>query len=138
MPSEPVLNLRQTYLHLDGAGGALPVPLTATFWQELTTGDHRSPAVARVANEDGWLVAAYSVTGDIDHWEMHPRGDEILIMLSGAIDVVLEQPESDNRTVALPAGAACLVPRGTWHRLLPRAPGRLLALTYGKDTQHRL
>jgi oxalate decarboxylase/phosphoglucose isomerase-like protein (cupin superfamily) len=77
------------------------------------------------------------VSGDIGHWEMHPRGDEILYMLDGAIDVVLEQADGTTQTVALDAGAACLVPRATWHRLLSRAPGHLLALTYGKGTQHR-
>jgi mannose-6-phosphate isomerase-like protein (cupin superfamily) len=131
------VNLETTFLHLDGAGGALPVALTPTFWQELTSGEYRSPGVARIAREDGWLVGRFPVRDGMSHWEMHPRGDEILYMLDGAIDVVLEQPDGTTRTLPLEAGAACLVPRATWHRLLPRAPGHLLALTYGKGTQHR-
>lgn len=135
--SGPALNLQETFLHLDGAGEAMPVPLTPSFWQELTSGAQRSPGVARIAEEDGWLVAEFAVTDDISHWEMHPRGDEILVMLAGAIEVVTEQPDGTTRTVALRTGAACLVPRGTWHRLFPRTPGSLLAITYGKGTQHR-
>jgi mannose-6-phosphate isomerase-like protein (cupin superfamily) len=131
------LDLGTTYLHLNGSGDALSVALTPTFWQELASGEHRSPGVARIAGEDGWLVARFPVRDGISHWEMHPRGDEILVMLEGAIDVVLEQSDGTTRTVPLETGAACLVPRATWHRLLPRAPGHLLAVTYGKATQHR-
>jgi mannose-6-phosphate isomerase-like protein (cupin superfamily) len=130
-------DLLRTYVHLDGAGGALPVVLTPTFWQELMSGDHRSPGVARIANEDGWMVASFPVRDEISHWEIHPRGDELLCMLSGAIDVALEREDGTARVVRLEAGATCLVPRGTWHRLFPRAPGQLLAITYGKDTRHR-
>jgi mannose-6-phosphate isomerase-like protein (cupin superfamily) len=131
------LDLGTTYLHLSGSGDALAVVLTPTFWQELASGEYRSPGVARIAGDDGWLVARFPVGNNISHWEMHPRGDEILLMIEGAIDVILEQPDGTTRTVPLEAGAACLVPRATWHRLLPRAPGHLLAVTYGKGTQHR-
>ncbi len=66
---------------------------------------------------------------------MHPAGDELLVLLSGAIDVVLET-DAGNRVVELTEGTSCLVPRGTWHRQI-RTPGRELAITYGKGTQHR-
>ena len=41
------------------------------------------------------------------------------------------------RRVALASGQACLVPRGVWHRVVVREPGRLLFVTYGEGTQHR-
>jgi quercetin dioxygenase-like cupin family protein len=69
-------------------------------------------------------------------WERHPAGDAILCALSGALEAVLES-EGSERVVSVPAGAVCVVPRGTWHRLVVRTPGRLLAMTYGKGTEHR-
>ena len=46
---------------------------------------------------------------------MHPDGDELLILLSGRIDLVLDEREQE-RTVNLRAGKASLVPRGVGHR----------------------
>jgi hypothetical protein len=43
---------------------------------------------------------------------MHPAGDELLVLLSGAIDIVLES-ESRTRTVQLHEGMSCIVPAGT-------------------------
>jgi hypothetical protein len=35
------------------------------------------------------------------------------------------------------AGQACLIPRGTWHRLVQRQPSRIVSLTFGEGTEHR-
>ena len=67
---------------------------------------------------------------------MHPAGDEILYLVDGALDVILEQKNGE-RVVTLQPGTACVVPRGTWHRQIVHQPGELLAITYGKGTQHR-
>ena len=39
--------------------------------------------------------------------------------------------------MTLQPGTACVVPRGTWHRQIVHQPAELLAITYGKGTQHR-
>jgi mannose-6-phosphate isomerase-like protein (cupin superfamily) len=57
--------------------------------------------------------------------EMHPEADEVLILVSGAIDVVVEEGGGE-RTIPLEAGQAAIVPRGAWHRLAMRRPGRLV------------
>jgi quercetin dioxygenase-like cupin family protein len=67
---------------------------------------------------------------------MHPEGDELLYLCSGAIDLVL-QDQTGERTLELRAGSAFIVPPGVWHRLLLREPGVLLAVTRGKGTQLR-
>jgi mannose-6-phosphate isomerase-like protein (cupin superfamily) len=67
---------------------------------------------------------------------MHPHGEEVLLMLSGAISMVFDQPGGETR-VPLEAGKACVVPRGTWHRAIVHTPGRMLGITYGRGTEHR-
>ncbi|WP_044989003.1 cupin domain-containing protein [Sorangium cellulosum] len=135
-PTQPGFDLRSTYLHLADGGDALPIEVRPTFWQELMSGDSEAADIRRITDEGGWLVIRYPLTEDTPQWEMHPAGDEILVLLSGASDVVLEE-QGGERVVALLAGAACKVPQGAWHRILVREPGDLLSITYGKGTQHR-
>jgi mannose-6-phosphate isomerase-like protein (cupin superfamily) len=68
--------------------------------------------------------------------EVHPHADEVLLVVSGALDVVLEEGGAE-RTVPLEAGQAAIVPRGTWHRLLMRRPGRLVFINNRKAMQSR-
>ena len=57
-------------------------------------------------------------------------------MMSGAVDVVLEEP-AGRRVIELRAGRACIVPRGVWHRLVLKEPGDLLFVTPPRDTRLR-
>jgi len=115
-----------TFLTLDGPA-ATTVAVTPSFWAELESGDRTLT---------GWLVAAFHIARDIDHWEMHPAGDEILIALAGTMTVVLEH-DGARQPVTLRPGTACRVPKGTWHTIPAAAPAQLLALTYGEGTEHR-
>lgn len=69
-------------------------------------------------------------------WEMHPDGDELLTLLSGQFDVVLEE-RGVERVISLTPGKGALVPRGVWHRMIINIPGELLFLTPGDTTRHR-
>ncbi len=86
---------------------------------------------------DGFTVGAPMLTGDAPHaGEMHPDGDELLFLVSGAITVRLELPTGD-RTVDMGPGEALVVPKGTWHRINLREPGRLVHITPGPHGDHR-
>ena len=136
IPTQSAFDLMGAYIHLEDGGEAMPIKVTETFWQELMTGDYRSEETARIAAGGGWLVTKFHMNSDAPTWEMHPAGDELLYLLSGTITAILEERDG-KRAVELHMGAACLVPRGTWHRLIIRTPGDLLAITYGKGTQSR-
>jgi quercetin dioxygenase-like cupin family protein len=73
---------------------------------------------------------------DWDHWERHPAGEEILTLLSGELELVLDLPDGERRAV-LTAGQTFVVPRGIWHRAIVRQPGELLFITAGAGTEHR-
>ena len=68
--------------------------------------------------------------------EMHPGADEVLFVVFGAIDVLLDEAEGEH-TVALEPGQAAIVPRGVWHRLVMRRPGRLLFINSRKGMEGR-
>ena len=86
---------------------------------------------------DGFTVGAPVLTGDAPHGgEVHPDGDELLYLISGAVTVRLELPGGD-RTVDLDAGDAIVVPKGVWHRISLREPGRLIHITPGPNGDHR-
>jgi oxalate decarboxylase/phosphoglucose isomerase-like protein (cupin superfamily) len=60
----------------------------------------------------------------------------VLLLISGAIDVLLEEAEAEC-TIALEAGQAAIVPRGVWHRLVMRSPGRLLFINNRRGIRSR-
>ena len=94
------------------------------FWQSL--GER---------NLDGRLAGVVHLEHD-SHWEMHPDGDEVLVGLSGSVEIILDL-DDEPETVTLAAGQMCIVPRGVWHRLVVNEPGQLLFATPGPTTQHR-
>jgi len=121
-----------TYVHLGEGGAATAVPVTDRFWRDLTGG--------RLAHlEDGRLVTQSSFDEDWGSWEMHPEGEELVLLLSGSVDFILDEGEGRaQRTVELRApGAFVLVPRGAWHRAMPHAPTSMLFITPGRGTRHR-
>ena len=120
-------DLRDYYLHLDEGGASATVEGGAAFWRRLMAGETRY---------EGRLVIASDLTEDMGHWEMHPAGEELLFCHSGRFEVLLEGPGGE-ASAELEAGRAFLVPRGAWHRLRVREPGRILFVTWGEGTRHR-
>lgn len=117
---------KTTYIHL-APSGASEVDTSGDFWGDLTSGRQVYP---------GRLAMVLPMTGDFPHWERHPAGEELLVMLSGAMDVILEE-ESGERTVRLEAGQAMLIPTGVWHRAVMLEPGETLFVTEGEGTEHK-
>ena len=132
----PSLELSTTYVCLAPDGGASTIDVTPDFWNTI---DDREDL------KEGRLVAVFESAGDWPYWEMHPEGEEILVLLSGEMTMIFEGPSAERR-VKLLEGRACLVPRGVWHRAIrwarPFSRGvpvqsRLLSITYGRGTRHR-
>jgi mannose-6-phosphate isomerase-like protein (cupin superfamily) len=73
--------------------------------------------------------------------EVHPDGDEFLYVVSGAMELILD--DGDERvvgvetTVLLRSGDACVVPRGVWHRLEAVEPSYLVHVTPGPNGGYR-
>ena len=85
---------------------------------------------------DGVTLGVVDMSGDAPHGgEVHPDGDEVLIVLSGRIRVTGDsEPDSP---VELGPGEACIVPQGEWHRVHVVEPARFIHLTPGPNGDHR-
>lgn len=64
--------------------------------------------------------------------EMHLDGDELLYLVDGAVNLVLDE-ESGERSIPLQPGQAFVVPRGVWHRVVVKEPCCLLYFTPGRS-----
>jgi mannose-6-phosphate isomerase-like protein (cupin superfamily) len=73
---------------------------------------------------------------DWTNWEMHPAGDEILLMLEGKATFVLDLSDGF-KALTLDAGRLLVISKGVWHTAKVSEPARLLAITAGSGTQHR-
>ena len=116
-----------TYVHLPDGGAAHAVAVTEAFWPDLMSGKRRY---------EGRLLMASKVCEDMGHWEMHPNGEEVLLLVSGSVEVIFDDGTTE-RVVPLGAGQICIVPRGVWHRFVVRQSGRMVFITAGEGTQHR-
>lgn len=125
-----VTDLQSSYFHLlDNRAESMPGG--AAFWARVSSGDLPLP---------GWLVAHFEFPDADDisggHSEVHPNGDELLICLAGSMTAVFEAPGGDEQ-VDFAAGQVCAIPAGTWHRVAPNEPSRMLSLTFGDGTEMR-
>ena len=118
------MNLAEVYLQLLDGGRARAVDVDAHFWERIDR---------RTRLHDGRLMGTFNLSSSPDHEEMHPEGDEILILLSGAVDVVL----CEKRVIQLRKRGACIVPKGVWHGQIVHAESELMFITPGRGTQHR-
>jgi len=88
---------------------------------------------------DGCMLALYCVNEPRDvhfpDWEMHPAGDELLLLTSGALSVDVREGAMV-RTAPLPSQSAFIVPAGVWHRLIVHEPSVLIAMTPRRNTVH--
>jgi len=119
--------LAGTYIHLNPDGSARAMEGGDRFWAGIAE---------RHDLDQGWLMGATGQSKDWDHWERHPAGDEILTLLSGEMELVLDAPGGEQRAV-LKAGQTFIVPRGIWHRAIVKEPGQLMFLTPGAGTEHK-
>ena len=126
METEEGFDLETTYLVLADGPEAKRIDVGPDFWHTI---DQRADLAGR-------LVAVFRYGADWNRWEMHPDGDEIVMLLSGAVDLVLDEAEGE-RARALRDRVAVIVPRGVWHTANVLAPGEALHITRGAGTVHR-
>jgi mannose-6-phosphate isomerase-like protein (cupin superfamily) len=69
--------------------------------------------------------------------EMHPDGDELLYLVSGAIEVVFDDGDQETigteTSVVMRGGDALVVPRGVWHQINVIEPAYFVHVTPGPN-----
>lgn len=119
---------RRTFFTLAADGRGTSMEGGASFWSDMMSG--------RLELDGPWLVTSSDMTADWPHWEMHPRGEELLVLLRGELTLVIDDGQAETR-VTMSAGQTWLMQRGLWHRALVAEPSTMLAITAGEGTEHR-
>ena len=120
-------NLSSTFVVMGPDQSATQVPVTPTVYQEL---DRRFGSFKGHS-----LVAMHTFESDWPTWEIHPKGDEIVVLVSGKAEFVLEKQAG--RIVLDKPGDFVIVPRGTWHTAKIAARTVLLFVTPGEGTENK-
>lgn len=116
------------YLTLASGGDVETFEGAAEFWSKS------SEELDQIGVD--WLVSEYDFDADWTNWEMHPNGDEVVYLLAGDIDFLLEL-DGVVETIELRGRGFVIVPRGVWHTAKILRPSRVLALTRGAGTTHK-
>jgi mannose-6-phosphate isomerase-like protein (cupin superfamily) len=130
---EPVtgpLSLTSTFLRLGNQGSIQPLAVDQQFWQQLASGQ-----LGDFHHE--YLVTTHACEADWPSWEMHPLGDELVCLLSGAVTFILQLTDAERHVELDTAGSFVIVPQGAWHTAKVHSPSVLLFITAGEGTQHR-
>jgi mannose-6-phosphate isomerase-like protein (cupin superfamily) len=111
---------------LDARGAATLKDVSPTFYEELD------------ADFGGFkgcvLIQEFTFDEPWPTWEVHPHGDEIVMLLSGDVDFILHEKEGDRVVRVDQPGTYVVVPRGVWHTARPRARTTMLFFTPGEGT----
>ena len=80
------------------------------------------------------LIALHEFQEDWPSWEVHPNGDEIVVLLSGAATFLLKLNDSKREIGLSEPGDSVIVPRGVWHTARIAKPTSVLFITPGEGT----
>ncbi len=123
------LDLKSTFVVIEPDHSALPIDVTPTLYEDLN------------ARFDGFrghlLVSSFSFDSDWSSWEMHPAGDEIVYLVSGEVEMILEQSGARDSISLSEPGSYVIVPKGTWHSAKTKVPTNMLFVTPGQGTNHK-
>ena len=112
-------DLARTFVHLGQGSTATPLP---DF--DVVGGARRGlPQEVRRRREEGRLVCVIAQDATWDGWERHPAGDEVVVLLTGRVDVVQDLDGADH-VVELRPGDAMVNPVNVWHTARVHEPGR--------------
>jgi quercetin dioxygenase-like cupin family protein len=121
-------DIASTFVALDDASRARPLPVTDSFWPDLIGG--RLGTVSR-------LISSFSFDADWSSWERHPAGEEFVCLIEGEVELHLEKDGMRDTVVLDRPGAYVLVPTNTWHTAKVRKPARMIFVTAGEGTENR-
>ena len=130
MPNATTPNLASTYVRLRNDVTAELLTVDASFWERISSGQ-----LGSFHNE--YLVTMHSFRSAWDMWEMHPHGDEIVCLLSGAATFILDDGQGHKEIKLSKPGDYVVVPKDAWHTAKTAVESTLLFITAGEGTEHR-
>ena len=86
---------------------------------------------------EGRLVSMHTFTEPWDVWEMHPRGSEVVLCISGSMVLHQENADGSKDIVTLEPGHYAINEPGTWHTADVEGEATAVFITAGEGTELR-
>lgn len=132
MTKPSIIELSKTPVHL-GLGAKVSVQPIFTGeleWYERYAKETASDGI------EGRLVTLHSFDEPWDTWEMHPKGEELVLCLSGHL-TLHQEIAGETRTITLEPGQAVINAAGVWHTADVAGKCTALFITAGAGTEIR-
>jgi quercetin dioxygenase-like cupin family protein len=127
-PPQPAVLGRQTIVHLNPELGLSLLHIDDAYWSHTSE---------RMELAEGRVLSVFAYDATWTWWERHPTGDELVYVISGDIDLHLDDDVTTS-VQRLQRGESAIVPTGAWHRAVVPVPSRLLFVTpTPARTEHR-
>ncbi|MEO1221900.1 MAG: cupin [Pseudomonadota bacterium] len=124
--------LSNTFLHLGLGATAVPQPpFNGMEWYAGYGARHGDDGA------EGRLVSQHTFTEGWESWEMHPKGEEVVICIKGAMVLTQEFPDGTHKATVLEEGEFAINPRGVWHIADVEESATAIFITAGEGTEHR-
>jgi hypothetical protein len=130
--TDPVFDLETFPVHL-GLGASV---VTLDRFDGSPEWYQRYGASVVSDGDEGRLVSLHTFSTSWVAWEMHPRGDELVVCAVGSM-VLHQEIDGEVRTVRLEAGQAVINPPGVWHTADVDATCTAWFITAGVGTEIR-
>lgn len=122
-------NLNQDFVVIEPDDKATSVPFTADFYQALDRDFNLF--------KQHQLISTHQFDCDWNMWERHPHGDEVVLLLSGKVSLIIDDNLQHQSVELSQSGDYVLVPKGLWHTAKTQQLSQLLFITPGEATEHK-
>ena len=129
---DAVKNIETHPLHLGlGARAISQPPFTGMDWYQGYGERHDADGA------EGRLVSMHSFSENWDSWEMHPKGDEVVLCTAGTMTLHQQHADGTTATVQIGPGEYVINPPGCWHTADVDGEATAMFITAGLGTKHR-
>ena len=127
---ESVKNLESTFARLRSDASIETMEVDDSFWPKLLSGH-----LGDFHNE--YLVTSFKFTEDWPTKELHPNGDELVCLISGKAEFILEKEEGNETVELSEPGSFVFVPKGIWHTAKIASSAHMVFITAGEGTLNK-
>lgn len=121
--------LSDTFLVLGPDQTATPVSVCPSLYQDLDAKFNQFKQHS--------LVAMYTFDTDWESWEIHPNGDEMVMLIEGEITLILDTESGEQSQTLSQSGDYVVIPRNTWHTARTKSAAKVVFITPGQGTEHK-
>lgn len=122
-------SLKSTLIVITPNQSTIPINVSPSFFEDL---DKNFDTF-----QNHLLVSCLSFDCDWPNWEIHPEGDEIVYLLSGKTEILLEKDTKIETLEVSEPGSYIIIPKNTWHRAKTKVPTTMIFITPGQNTKNK-